>query len=168
MRGLTTVWFSVPVIQALLEESQGKLPSETGGLLMGYWAADGQQSVVTEIVGPGPRAFHFRHQFVPDYEYQEEGLAGIYNQSGGLTTYLGDWHSHGKAPPWLSRKDKYALYAIAAEPMSRAPRALMAIVGGHPDWEVRAWEYAGTVLPRLTYRWSSSPCRIPFWKPSSC
>lgn len=166
MPGLTTVWFSEPVIQVLLEESEGKLPAETGGLLMGYWADDGQQSVVTTTVGPGPRALHHRHRFVPDYEYQEEALARIYNQSGGATSYLGDWHSHGKALPWLSRKDKYALYAIAAEPMSRAPRAIMAIVGGFPDWSVRTWEYSAKPLPRLTYCWSYAPCRIRTWLPT--
>lgn len=42
-------------------------PWETGGMLMGY-VADNGDYVVTQLIGPGPNAKHSRYRFLPDNE----------------------------------------------------------------------------------------------------
>jgi integrative and conjugative element protein (TIGR02256 family) len=153
---MTTVWIHEGVVAEAVEESGRRYPHETGGVLVGYWAE--RQAVVTNVVGPGPLASHRETRFEPDYDHHDEQVARLYTASGGALTYLGDWHSHGAGSPYLSMKDRSTLYGIATDPGSRAPRALMMVLGESPDWRLRVWQYTWTPLPRLTYAWSAREC----------
>lgn len=156
---MTVVWFREAALSAIRDEASRIEPVETGGILMGYWAGEAE-AVVADVVGPGPAAVHAADQFAPDYDFQDAEVARVYLGSGGSLTYLGDWHSHGLAPPYLSRKDRRTLYGIATDPASRAPRALMAVVGSFPDWRLSVWEFRKWPLPRLTHLWSARPCIV--------
>lgn len=176
MRALTTVWLGHPILRALGQEAEAKIPNETGGILMGYWSEDSDTVVVTDWIGPGPRAEHTPDRFAPDYDFQDAEVARIYSETHGAVTYLGDWHSHPSTSPSLSRKDRKTLSDIATDPDSRAPRAIMAILGCNPRtdfhdraWSIGVWEYRAKwpLLSRMSLRWSSLPCEIVLWSPDS-
>lgn len=128
------------------------VPNETGGILTGYWTADGT-CVVVGVVGPGPEAIHRRTSFTPDPLYHEEEIARIYESSARMHTYLGDWHSHPSAAAYLSRRDLRTIRRISVCANARAPNALMLVIGSGrmEQWELRAWVQP----PRVRGRWGS-------------
>lgn len=111
-------------------------PLETGGILMGYW--DGDNGLVTRIVGPGPNATHRERSFVPDYAYHSEKAAEVYEGSWRTETYLGDWHTHPGSRAYLSAEDRATTRRIASDTDARAGEPLMMIVGFVP-LEIKAW-----------------------------
>lgn len=138
-------WVHQGARSAMIAESNEVFPKETGGILVGYWVSC-DVVVVTDVIGPGPRAAHEIDRFVPDPGYQNEKLASRYLESGRLYSYLGDWHSHPNAGPQLSRMDRKALRTIAGTPQARAPIPLMAILANGNPWSLTVWR----CLPRRT------------------
>jgi integrative and conjugative element protein (TIGR02256 family) len=136
---LTTVWIAKDAAENIREEAVGKVPFETGGCLLGYWSVAFEEAVIEECIGPGPRAKHSEKGFAPDSKWQEAAIADIYNKSGRLRTYLGDWHSHMESLLSLSWKDQRTLSRIANYPDARAPHPLMAVVTA-PSCELAIWK----------------------------
>ncbi len=132
-------WLAVEVLEALTAEASAKALNETGGVLLGYWVQLGTEVVLTDSIGPGPRAVHGPKDFLPDHEYHEVEIARKYKASGRRTTYLGDWHSHAGGTTSLSRKDEKTLANIARERAARAPTPLMAVIAGDDPWTVAVW-----------------------------
>lgn len=112
---------------------------ETGGLLLGYWGEKSKEPVITDIVGPGPKAVHEETHFEPDYDFQEVELNSAYQCSGRKLTYLGDWHTHPKGSGELSDKDIATMARIAEFRKSRTPVPLMLVVVVHPNWTPWLW-----------------------------
>lgn len=102
-------------------------------MLAGYRTANGADVVVTNVLGPGPGAFHGRHRFHPDSAFHTSEIERIYWNSGRVVTYLGDWHTHPHGPAFLSWTDIRTLRRISADPAARAPNALMAILPFAPE-----------------------------------
>ena len=123
-------------------EADSRHPLETGGILIGLNLPNGA-SVVSHVVGPGPNAVHHRDGFVPDHDFQDEELARIYVETGRKVHYLGDWHTHPDAPPFLSGIDRKTLGFIAASDSVRVPHVFMLIWGSKSgQWQGRAWRAA--------------------------
>lgn len=124
-------------------------PWETGGVLMGYWAEPLVEVVITNAIGPGPKAIHKEKGFAPDAEYQEKEIANIYEASGRLSTYLGDWHTHPRGSTRLSIRDKRTLRRIAVANNARCPVPIMAVLGGggKDKWLLEIWQYKYQKLP---------------------
>ncbi|HEX5387384.1 MAG TPA: Mov34/MPN/PAD-1 family protein [Gemmatimonadales bacterium] len=161
-----TLWLARDAHAAMLREAVQRHPHETGGVLLGY-AGDGDDVVVTAVVGPGPNAVHERSRFVPDHAHHESEVARLYEQSGRRWTYLGDWHTHPDTMAYLSATDAETLESIAGAEAARVPWPVMVILGQHPGapvgrerprrlagehWYVRAWRYARrrALLGRIT------------------
>jgi integrative and conjugative element protein (TIGR02256 family) len=137
-------WISRVVWELMVEEVARKTPLETGGVLVGYWsdstlvggrnpAGSAQPSarfdaVVTNYVGPGPRAIHTPRSFTPDHDYHANRVAEIYRRSARRDLYLGDWHSHPGADTTLSSLDKRTLRRIARSNTARCKTPLMLIL----------------------------------------
>ncbi|HEY0995641.1 MAG TPA: Mov34/MPN/PAD-1 family protein [Gemmatimonadaceae bacterium] len=138
------IWLPHEVFMRIAHEATRVAPNETGGVLLGYWvrSADspgGPEVVVTEAVGPGPGAVHERSWFIPDHAYQEREIARLYEASGRMATYLGDWHAHPDGPAALSTRDLATLRRIASAPAARAPRPIMLLLTGGKPWIAHAW-----------------------------
>lgn len=130
------VWIPRLVYGQMCELGAARFPVETGGMLLGYVADDGQ-AVVTAIIGPGANARHSEDKFVPDADYQQAELSAHYFRTGGRETYLGDWHTHPEGCAALSRKDEKTLARIALTLSSRTAYPLMLILaGGKQHWEI--------------------------------
>src|SRR5688572_32861348 len=87
----TIEWVHRRVSEQLVNEAERVFPFETGGVLMGYWAKNYLEVVITHVIGPGPDAKHSVSGFVPDYSFQEVEIERVYEESRRLYMYLGDW-----------------------------------------------------------------------------
>lgn len=137
---IDTAWVDKKILDGMTLESNCWCPKETGGILMGYRAKS--SVVITDLIGPGPKATHRRHSFAPDARWQENEIGRIYEQSGRVYTYLGDWHSHPYGDQQLSIKDLITLFRVAAHKPARAPRPIMGVLHNNPQWELTVWRFA--------------------------
>lgn len=137
---LGTAWISKGVLAFMAEEFQRAYPNETGGVLVGYLVGS-KDVVITHVIGPGPLAIHSDSRFVPDWSYHELEIARLYEESGRLHTYLGDWHSHPNSSTRLSPTDRRTLSKIAKHTDARITTPLMAIVGQAEPLTLRIWQY---------------------------
>lgn len=142
------IWIPTAAASRIHSLAEGQFPYETGGVLLGYESGDAV--VVQEVIGPGPGATHLRTFFSPDHEYHEYRIAEEYRHSRGVTTYLGDWHSHPLGALHLSRRDKATLKRIARFQAARVPEPVMLITAG-PPWSIGAWRLGASCF-RTTRR----------------
>jgi len=136
----TQILLAEAVLAGMEEEAGRHAPDESGGVLLGYAGRDDPR-VVTVLfqVGPGPDAVHLPHRFEPDGPWQEREIAAISERSGGVATYLGDWHSHPGGSGRPSGLDRSTARQIARTSEARCPHPLMVILaGGQDNWEIAA------------------------------
>ncbi|WP_419095527.1 Mov34/MPN/PAD-1 family protein [Pseudarthrobacter naphthalenicus] len=126
---------------AILREAASALPYETGGILLGHWHYG--NVVITNMVGPGPKAQHHIAAFTPDRDWQYEQIDLLFAESQGTIQYLGDWHTHPRGVPFPSKTDVSLLASIASSPESRCPRPIMYILATKPKlkWTERLYLY---------------------------
>ncbi len=132
-------WILCSVLDQIRNEAESKAPLETGGILVGYWSADNNNVVVTDMVGPGPRAEHRKLTYKPDYSFHQQEMNRIYHEEGGTSMYLGDWHSHPGSSSHLSFLDKRTLRNIARFPGNYIDRPIMLVLGGTSKSEFAKW-----------------------------
>jgi len=109
-------------MQEIVDEGDRRLPAETGGVLIGYLVDEDDAVVVTEVIGPGPKAKHRRNGFEPDAAWQDFEIARLYRASRRTRTYLGDWHTHPDGAPRPSNKDHATGRRIGKCAEARMPR----------------------------------------------
>lgn len=134
-----TIWIKKEVLDFIFSNGDSFLPKETGGVLIGYRASE-TEFVVTDIVGPGPKAIHGNTFFKPDQRYHKMEVASKYLDSGYTETYLGDWHTHPHSSPYLSDKDKKTVKKIALHTPARLQNPIM-LVAAPPKNEYKIWVY---------------------------
>lgn len=133
-----TVWLKHSCQLEMRGHVTKKSPQESGGALMGYWG-NPTEVVISNVIGPGPKAKHGLYSFTPDSEWQEEQIASIYEQSGRTVTYLGDWHSHPDGDGELSVKDQKTLKRVANYKPARVAQPLMLILHGELLLDMNFW-----------------------------
>ena len=138
---MINAWISSIILKKMRALCAAKYPLETGGLLFGYWADNGEP-VIEVMVGPGPKAQHNRFTFEPDYDFHDLEVDKIYADKENRNYYLGDWHCHpypGEVA--LSVTDIETLVKIGGEVSPRSPLTL--IIGGK-EWEIlKIWADKG-------------------------
>jgi integrative and conjugative element protein (TIGR02256 family) len=131
-------WIETQALTIIKSESERLTPKETGGILLGYWGLE--DVVVTTATGPGPKSKHKSSSYIPDIQFDRDQIAKIYHESGGVITYLGDWHSHPKGGSELSRDDIITLFNIATFELARLATPVMLIsVKELCDWTPVVW-----------------------------
>jgi len=134
---LIHLWISDQELSRMVSDAGSHFPNETGGVLMGYWASN--NVVVTDLIGGGPLARRTSTRFYPDSAYQVQAIEEIYNHSGAIRTYLGDWHTHPRGRLALSPTDRQTLRRIAKYPLARANSPIMMLLAGDQEWHAAAW-----------------------------
>lgn len=132
----------------MLKHAARAAPSETGGLLLGYWSETRREAVVLEASGPGPDAAETKNSFTPDYEHDIRIAEQRFRESPRTHRYLGDWHSHPDTGVYLSPDDASTLRTIAYSEEAHIATPLMIVVGRgeerrNDDWYVGASVWLG-------------------------
>src|SRR6201996_2592173 len=95
------IWIRQSIISYIFDNGRHWLPKETGGILIGYQATT-KEFVITQVIGPGKNAVHGITWFKPDQAFHHSEIARIYEDTGHMETYMGDWHTHPNSYPFLS------------------------------------------------------------------
>ncbi len=157
------VWISKETLAAMFSFCKQSLPNETGGVIIGYWEKQYEEAVVIQITGPGLKANHQLHSFIPDNKYQEAEIAKYYQNSGRLHTYMGDWLTHPYGNVSLSNTDRRTLRRIAKYKDARLPIPLMAIIGGSSNSILKVWCYQPTCFGNFGIRIKTKELKIKFY-----
>ncbi|MDE5457246.1 hypothetical protein GWE18_31385 [Bradyrhizobium sp. CSA112] len=156
-----TVWLSSPVMRSMSEFARDLSPLENGGILLGW--RSGEDRVIVDLRGPGPRALHGRHCFLPDHEWQVAEIESAFEASAGDLDYLGDWHSHPDGVAKMSDLDSATLLRIAR----RVSAPLMLIVAGsETEWTPQCWK-GQVVRPLIRRRLVATPQELKIFDPPS-
>ena len=154
------LWLPTDAYDEIIKDSNKWNPLETGGVFMGYIAKN-DDIVVTDIIDCGDNSKHNRYSFDPDQKYQLNEICDIYQQSKGLVTYLGDWHTHPSGTTNLSNRDKRTLVKIATTPEAKVSKPLMGILGGHSEqWVLNVVQFTSgekSIWPFINCNYDNLP-----------
>lgn len=156
-RGLTPtrLWVTERALEQMVTEAAALAPDETGGMLLGYISpgSEPEDVVIEAVTGPGPSATHQAERFEPDTAWQQNQLARAYEESGRVTTYLGDWHTHPRGVVLPSRRDARTARSIARSKTARMPRPFMVILASDDEgWHAAAFRYEARDLHPLVLK----------------
>lgn len=87
-------------------------PSETGGILVGRLAVPRKTIYVTRLVPAPPDSRGTPWLFTRGTARLPEALDLVQRRTGGLLTYVGEWHSHPMGGSDLSDTDKSAVIGL--------------------------------------------------------
>ena len=124
----------------MADEASARYPLETGGVLAGYWVGP-DELVIKAASEPGKEAVHRRYRFSPDHDHQLAWIAAGYEQTDGVETYLGDWHTHPGAQVAVpSAADSRTARRISEHKEARAPNPVLLILAGdQAGWTTFCW-----------------------------
>ncbi len=128
--------------RAMIEESEQRLPNETGGILVGRMDAD--RAEVAIVVGPGSGAVHRRDYFRRDGDFSQRELEAIYARFGGQYDYVGEWHSHS-LPAGPSPRDRKSMRWVAQNEHYDLDRPLLIVCQRtwRREWKPRGYQWFG-------------------------
>lgn len=87
-------------------------PSETGGILVGRIAVTKKTIYVTRLVPAPPDSRGTPWVFTRGTETLPEAIERVQRRTGGLLTYVGEWHTHPMGGSDLSDIDKHAVISL--------------------------------------------------------
>lgn len=101
------------VLAAMRKMAASAKPRETGGTLIGHYSEDYRMALMTHALEAKTGARKERSRFYRPPDDVDSQLAQAYERSGGLTHYLGEWHTHPEAVPIPSSTDLSTLGGLA-------------------------------------------------------
>lgn len=147
-------------------------PWEVAGWLLGYWADDGNTVFITHVTPPASKGTALGVRVTGEGHMPRFDEA--WDTSGGIVTFLGDWHTHPGAPPLPSSRDRKALRTLAEDSEFGTPCPLMLIastprVPGSPRFARLAFyvreadSSVRRLVPRLATELPAAAARVPDW-----
>ena len=132
--------FAVDAVRTMVETSKAAGRRETGGILIGRYAASGWHVDVEEAThkpkGSWAGFSWFRRGNSGLAEYLRERWKDDLH-------YVGEWHFHPRSSPHPSNPDLAAMKRSAADPVYDCPMPLLAILGGDP---LNIWQVSATLI----------------------
>jgi proteasome lid subunit RPN8/RPN11 len=109
-----TVRLSHKAYSYIQVETVAALPNETGGLLVGFIHYKRKIIYVTRALPPPQDSEGYPYAFKLGIQDVPEQLEVIYQRTGGVISYVGEWHSHPNGSEQLSTTDLAAVKQISA------------------------------------------------------
>lgn len=132
-------------VRQILDYADRDYPNETGGIILGNYAATLDLALVSEVSGPPPDSRKKRWGFI-------RGILGLQSLIHRLWKqrryYLGEWHVHPDGPPIPSDTDHTQMRAIAENAEYQCPEPLLLIVGYTKTRDMTLWTAMAYVFPR--------------------
>ena len=121
------------ILAAMRRMAARAKPRETGGTLVGHYSEDYRVAHVTGALESKTGARKERARFYRPPDDVDGQLARTYEESGGLTHYLGEWHTHPRAAPIPSPTDLSTLRGLAKSRSVATDTPFLLILGGNFD-----------------------------------
>lgn len=126
MNAAVEVRLTEGALRLIREDSLASVGKETGGILIGRYAADGNIAIITAATerpadSSSGRAWFQRGNKGLTAKLRARWLHGEY--------YLGEWHSHPDGAPDPSSNDIREMRSISIDASYRCPKPIMIIAG---------------------------------------
>ena len=118
-------------------------PFETGGILLGHYAASHDRAIVTEITRAPADSQSGSTWFVRGVRGLQQKLDRLWQRNQAY--YLGEWHFHPFGPPRPSPTDQGQMQEISHSKQYHCPEPVLLILGGDPKAE---WSASAYVFPK--------------------
>jgi hypothetical protein len=89
-----TVKYDQSVVDKLAKFRQSKLPSETGGLLIGNYDMFRKIIYIADVINSPQDSVEYPTAYIRGKKDVKELLFNVEQQSAGALKYIGEWHSH--------------------------------------------------------------------------
>lgn len=117
------------LIAKLSEFRAAKLPSETGGILLGHFDTQSCICSIVDAIPSPPDSTEWPTSYIRGVEGLASKVANAETLTLGQIGYVGEWHSHPRHCPALPSRDDFTAYAWLCDHMNaEALPALMLIV----------------------------------------
>ena len=111
-----------------------KLPNETGGVLLGYFDLKLGHVYIVDALPAPPDSEGDTTGFTRGTSGLQDAVQRAQERTGGIVTYVGEWHSHPlKTSAKPSPADIYLLAHLASGLQADGLPAIMLIVGEHEE-----------------------------------
>ncbi|WP_421795380.1 ThiF family adenylyltransferase [Haliscomenobacter sp.] len=128
--GLWTIHITENLLSQLNEKRLEKLPSETGGILIGSIDPQSKNIYIVDTIFSPSDSKEYPTAYYRGIDGLEEQLKHIENCTDNYITYLGEWHSHPKGYSVNQSSDDLILFSWLSDFMqSRGLPGIMLIVG---------------------------------------
>lgn len=87
-------------------QSTNSFSVEYGGIIVGYYDAAENTYVITDITWPQTEDIQAKFRFVRKDPAHQSIMDDLWNKSGCVKSYLGEWHSHKEkhsTPSWVDK-----------------------------------------------------------------
>lgn len=137
------VKISSEVYEAIrLFQSTNSFLVEYGGIIVGYYDAAENIYVITDITWPQKEDIQAKFRFVRKDPIHQSIMDELWEKSGSIKSYLGEWHSHREKHPTPSWIDKSGWKKKAKE-QKNYDICFFIIVGME---EIRCWYSNGKYI----------------------
>lgn len=128
--GEWTIFIDKKLLENLKSLRAGKLPNETGGVLIGAFDTKRKNIYISHSVSAPVDSIESSTSFVRGKEGLQATMQTIGKKTMGRLRYVGEWHSHPRGTSaQTSRQDLLALAKFTAEMQEEALPFVMMIIG---------------------------------------
>lgn len=108
---LTSQCMSVYIEENILQEisnyqKYGNFELESGGIIIGYYDSQENALKITDLTWPQENDICERFRFIRKEKGHQEQMDKLWEQSGYMKSYLGEWHTHNQSRPIPSFVDR--------------------------------------------------------------
>ena len=120
----------IGLLEHVMSFRRERLPTETGGVLLGYFDVSNCHVYVVDILPAPADSAEYEDGFIRGYAGLRGELDDIEARTAGQVGYVGEWHSHPDgAGVEMSGDDDELLQAVATEARVNGMPGVMMIVG---------------------------------------
>ena len=128
----TVVWDEV-VRNKIRDWRLSKLPSETGGVLLGYWDLVLERVYIVDALPAPDDSMEERVGFIRGVEGLADAVRSAHERSGKVVGYVGEWHSHPRHHSTQPSPDDFVLLAHLASGLAYEGLAAVMLIVGDQD-----------------------------------
>ncbi len=121
---------------------------EAGGILLGKKLLFCDEYVVTEVTTPTPLDKQGRFFFLRNKKSTQDRVTSAWIESGGVTNYLGEWHTHPQKAPQPSSVDIKLIQRVINENTPVFPTVFLLILGNQDVAYLKNFSVSQGVVPK--------------------
>lgn len=117
----------------LFKLREASLPSETGGILLGYWDFNVNALVLVDALPAPSDSVANRESFVRGTDGLLDTLVEVKRRTAGIVSYVGEWHSHPRGVKAQPSSDDLLQLATLSTRMAEDGMPVVSIIVGEGE-----------------------------------